>query len=190
MSPNLQIVEVIDLDVDEEEQQTTRNVVEITLDDKDEYSSDKENEIIMVRDSDSDISEEEEEEDGKNVWQSGDHLTKLNGVIRCEYCSKNFRYRRTLNMHLLICQKSSTKALNLGKRKPKSKANKKVKKQFSCKICPEKFDAVLALARHVRLEHLSKKKNKLSLSSEKYARIFFLIHRFDIQFFFNFLLFI
>jgi len=166
-------VEVIDLDVDEEEQQTTRNVVEIILDDnKDKYSSDKENEIIMVRDSDSDTSDEEEE-DGKNEWQSGDHLTKLNGVIRCEYCSKNFRYRRTFNMHLLMCQKSSTKALNLDKRKPKDKANKNVKKQFSCKSCSEKFDAVLALARHVRLEHLSRKKNKLSPSSEKYARIFF-----------------
>lgn len=172
---NLQIVEVIDLEVDEEEQQTTRNVVEITLDDnKDKYSSDKENEIIMVRDSDSDSSDdEEEEEDEKNEWQPGGHLTKLNGVMRCKYCSRNFRLRRTLNMHLLVCQKSPTKTLNLGKRKPKSKTNENVKKQFTCKICQEKFDAVVVLARHVRLMHSQRKKSKLSLSLEKYADRYF-----------------
>lgn len=174
MCRNFQIVEVIDLEVDEEEQQTTRNVVEITLDDnKDKYSSDKENEIIMVRDSDSDSSDDEEEEDEKNEWQPGGHLTKLNGAMRCEYCSRNFRFRRTLNMHLLVCQKSPTKTLNLGKRKPKGKANENVKKQFTCKICQEKFDAVVVLARHVRLMHSQRKKSKLSLSLEKYADPFF-----------------
>ncbi|XP_077279500.1 uncharacterized protein LOC143906959 [Temnothorax americanus] len=160
------VVEVIDLDVDEEEQQMTRNVVEITLDDnKDKYSSDKENEIIMVRDSDSDDSDDEEEEEEENAkWQPGGHLTKLNGVIRCEYCSRNFRYRRTLKMHLSVCQNAPTKALNLGKRKPKDKENQKVKKQYPCKICQEKFDVAVTLARHVRLVHLQRKKHKLSLS--------------------------
>lgn len=174
---------MIDLDVDEEEQQTTHNVVEITLDDnKDKYSSDKENEIIMVRDSNSDNSDDEEEEkEEENEWKPGSHLTKLNGAIRCEYCSRNFRYRRNLNMHLLVCKKSPTKALNIGKRKSKGKANlpkKEVKKQYTCKICQEKFDAALALARHVRLVHLQRKKDKLSLSSEMYANpYFFLIHK-------------
>lgn len=164
---------MIDLDVDEEDQQTTRNVVEITLDDnKDKYSSDKENEIIMVRDSDSDNEREEKEE--KHKWQSGGHLTKFNGVIRCEYCSRNFRYRRTLNMHLLVCPKSPTRALNLGKRKPKSKENQTVKKQFTCKICQEKFDVVVALARHARAVHSQRKKQKLSLSQAKYANQYFL----------------
>ncbi|KAG5344466.1 ZN384 protein, partial [Acromyrmex heyeri] len=159
------VVEVIDLDVDEEEQQTTRNVVEITLDDnKDKCSSDKENEIIMVRDSDSSSSDHEENE--KTEWASG-RLTKLNGETRCEYCSRNFRYRRTLNMHLLVCQKVPTNALNLDKGKPKGKINKKINKQFTCKICQEKFDAVVVLARHVRLVHVPRKKNELSLSSEK-----------------------
>lgn len=171
MYQNLQVVEVINLDVDEEEQQTTRNVVEITLDDnKDKYSSDKENEIIMVRDSDSDDSDDEgEEEEEANEWQPGGHLTKLNGVIRCEYCSRNFRYRRTFDMHLLVCQKSPTKTLNLGKRKPKSKENQKAKKQFTCKICQETFDAVVALARHARAVHSQRKKHKLGLSPAKYA---------------------
>ncbi|KYM79393.1 hypothetical protein ALC53_10188 [Atta colombica] len=158
------VVEIIDLDVDEEEQQTTRNVVEITLDDnKDKCSSDKENEIIMVRDSDSSSSDHEENE--KTEWASG--RLKLNGETRCEYCSRNFRYRRTLNMHLLVCQKAPTNALNLDKGKPKSKINKKINKQFTCKICQEKFDAVVVLARHVRLIHVPRKKNELSLSSEK-----------------------
>lgn len=169
----MQVVEVINLDVDEEEQQTTRNVVEITLDDnKDKYSSDKENEIIMVRDSDSDDSDDEgeaEEEEEENEWQSGGHLRKLDSIMRCEYCSKNFRYRRTFDMHLLVCQKSSTKTLNLSKRKSKDKENQKVKKQFTCKICQEKFDAVVALARHARAVHSQRKKHKLSLSPAKYA---------------------
>lgn len=179
MYRNLQVVEVIDLDVDEEEQQTTRNVVEITLDDnKDKYSSDKENEIIMVRDSDSNDSDngEEEEEEEENEWQPGGHLTKLNGVIRCEYCSRNFRYRRTFDMHLLMCQKSPTKALNLGKKKSKDKENQKIKKQFSCKICQEKFDVVVALARHARAVHSQRKKPKLNLSSAKYANQYFFLH--------------
>ncbi|KYN12708.1 PREDICTED: uncharacterized protein LOC108767172 [Trachymyrmex cornetzi] len=159
------VVEVIDLDIDEEEQQMTRNVVEITLDDnKDKCSSDKENEIIMVRDSDSSSSDHEENK--KTEWASG-RLTKLNGETRCEYCSRNFRYRRTLNMHLLVCQKAPTNALNLNKGKPKGKINKKINKQFTCKICQEKFDAVVVLARHVRLVHVPRKKNELSLSSEK-----------------------
>lgn len=164
---------MIDLDVDEEEQHTTRNVVEITLDDnKDKYSSDKENEIIMVRDSDSDDSDDEgEEEEEKNEWQPSGHLTKLNGVIRCEYCSRNFRYRRTLNTHLLVCQKSPTKTLNLAKRK--GKENQKVKKQFTCKICQEKFDVVVALARHARAVHSQRKRHKLSLSPAKYANQYF-----------------
>lgn len=195
---------MIDLDVDEEEQQTTRNVVEITLD-KDKYSSDKENEIIMVRDSDSDDSddEREEEEEKKKEWQAnGGHLTKLNGVIRCEYCSRNFRYRRTLKMHLLVCQKSPTKTLNLDKRKPKGKENQKVKKQFTCKICQEKFDVVVALARHARAEHSQRKKHKLDLSPAKYAInifvtrslslivdfvVYYLSHKSNIQLLFNFL---
>lgn len=165
-------MEVIDLDVDEEEQQTTRNIVEITLDDnKDKYSSDKENEIIMVRDSDSDSSDDEEEEEGdENEWQPGSSLTKLNGVIRCEYCSKNFRNRHTLNMHILACQKSPAKALNLNKRKSeKDKENQNAKKEYTCKICQEKFDMVVALARHTRSAHSQKKKHKLSFSMAKYA---------------------
>ncbi|XP_012540395.1 uncharacterized protein LOC105838973 [Monomorium pharaonis] len=166
------VVEVIDLDVDEEEQQTRgANIVEITLDDNkdDKYSSDKENEIIMVRDSDSDdSSDDEEEEERDNEWQPGGSLTKFNNVIRCKYCSKNFRYRRTLKMHLLVCQKSPEKVLNLDKRKSvKDKENQSAKKEFTCKICQEKFDMVVALARHVRSAHSQRKKQKLSFSSAK-----------------------
>ncbi|XP_011635318.1 myb-like protein X isoform X4 [Pogonomyrmex barbatus] len=151
------VVEVIDLDMDEDEQQTRRNVVEITLDDsKDKYSSDKENEIIMVTDSENGDDEEEEEEEEEDEWQPG-RLTKLNGAIRCKYCPRKFRYRRTLSMHLLVCQKS-----------PKSKdENQRVKKQYTCKICQEKFDEVVALARHARAMHSQRKKHRLNLSPAK-----------------------
>lgn len=159
-------VEVIDLDVDEEERQPKRNVVEITLDDsKDKYSSDKENEIIMVRDSDSDNGddddeeEEDEDDDDDDDEQSGDDLTKLNGVLRCEHCSRNFRQRRTFDAHLRICQKSPANALRLVERKDKEKSQK-IRKQYTCKICQEKFDVVVALARHVRITHSQRKKQR------------------------------
>lgn len=165
-------MEVIDLDVDEEEKQSNGNVVEITLDDsKDKYSSDKENEIIMVRDSDSDNGDDEEEEDDDEDEdeESADDLTKLNGMMQCEYCSRSFRQRRALDTHLRICQKSPANALRLGERKPKDKKkDQKVRKQYPCKICQEKFDVVVALARHVRFTHSQKKKHRLNVASLEY----------------------
>lgn len=168
-------MEVIDLDVDEEDQQK-RNVVEITLDDsKDDnkYSSDKENEIIMVRDSDSDDEEEddeegEEEEEGKKL---SDDLTKLTGMMQCKHCSRNFRQRRALETHLRVCQKSPENAIRLKKRKAKNK-REQVRKQYTCKICQEKFDVVVALARHVRAEHPQRKKHRWGPASQKYRLIF------------------
>lgn len=160
---------MIDLDADEEEKQPKRNVVEITLDDsKDKYSSDKENEIIMVRDSDSDNGddEEEEEEEDDDDEESADDLTKLNDMLRCEHCSRNFRQRRAFNTHLRICQKSPANALRLSERKAKDKkANQKVRKQYACKICQEKFDVVVALARHVRAAHSQRKKHRFLLQN-------------------------
>lgn len=165
-------MEVIDLDADEEEQQKG-NVVEITLDDsKDDgkYSSDKENEIIMVRDSDSDNDgddDEEGEEEGEN--RSGD-LTKLSGVMQCKHCSRSFRQRRALDTHLRVCQKSPENALRLRKRKAKDK-REQIRKQYACKICQEKFDVVVALARHVRAEHSQRKKHRWGSVSQKYGLI-------------------
>ncbi|XP_029176900.1 probable serine/threonine-protein kinase fhkB isoform X2 [Nylanderia fulva] len=156
-------VEVIDLDVDEEERQPKSNVVEITLDDsKDKYSSDKENEIIMVRDSDSDNRDDEDDDDDNDDdddERSSDDLAKLNGVMRCEHCSRNFRQRRTFDAHLRICQKSPANALRFVERKDKEKGQK-VRKQYACKICQEKFDEVMALARHVRITHHPRKKQR------------------------------
>ncbi|XP_011257452.2 glutamic acid-rich protein isoform X2 [Camponotus floridanus] len=170
-----EVVEVIDLDADEEEKQPKDNVVEITLDDsKDKYSSDKENEIIMVRDSDSDNGDDEEEEeddddeddDDDDDEESADDLTKLNGMIRCEHCSKNFRHRRAFDTHLRICQKSSANALRLDERKSKDKKeSQKVRKQYACKICQEKFDVVVVLARHVRTAHSQRKKHRIQNKS-------------------------
>ena len=43
-----------------------------------------------------------------------------------------------------------------------------VKKQYACKICQQKFDVVVALARHVRSEHSQRKKRRFSkLSVER-----------------------
>lgn len=164
---------MIDLDVDEEEQQK-RNVVEITLDDsKDDgkYSSDKENEIIMVRDSDSDNDRDDDEEGEEEREKRSGDLTKLSGVMQCKHCSRSFRQRRALDTHLRVCQKSPENALRLSKRKAKDK-QEQIKKQYPCKICQEKFDVVVALARHVRAEHSQKKKQRLESVSQKYVLIF------------------
>lgn len=163
------IVEVIDLDIDEEESQAKRNVVEITLDDSKEddskYSSDKENEIIMVRDSDSDGDNEEEEDEEEE--RSSD-LTKLSGVMQCEHCSRNFRQRRAYDTHLRVCPKSPENALRLDEDKARHK-EQQARKQYTCKICQEKFDVVLALARHYRVEHSHRKKHKSLPASQKYV---------------------
>jgi len=167
---NLQ-VEVIDLD-DEEEQQAKRNIVEITLDDStDKYSSDKENEVIMVGDSDSDNGDDEREEEEE------DRLSKLSRMMRCEHCSRNFRQRRALETHLRVCQKSPENALRLNERKGKVQMDK----QYPCKICQEKFDVVVALARHVRVAHSLRKKHKLRFVSPKYESSLLSFTKFSIK---------
>ncbi|EFN77786.1 hypothetical protein EAI_15017 [Harpegnathos saltator] len=159
------VVEVIDLDVDEEEQQK-QNVVEITLDDsKDDskYSSDKENEIIMVRDSDSDNDEDDDEErEEEEEKRSGD--LKLTSMMQCKHCSRSFRQRRAFDTHLRVCQKSPENAVRLNN---KRKVKEQVRKQYACKICQEKFDVVVALARHVRAEHSQRKKQRGGSASQK-----------------------
>lgn len=161
------------MDADEEEPQTKSNVVEITLDDnKDKYSSDKENEIIMIRDSDSDDDDEEDEEEDEDEHTSST-LTKFNGVMRCEHCSRNFRQRRAFDTHLRVCEKSPENSLRLSEKKQKDKEEiQQVKKQYACKICQEKFDVVVALARHARAAHSQRKKHKLGLASAKYELLF------------------
>ncbi|XP_014471716.1 PREDICTED: glutamic acid-rich protein-like [Dinoponera quadriceps] len=159
------VVEVIDLDVDEEEQRNV--VIEITLDDSRDdgkYSSDKENEIIMVRDSDDDEDEGEEEEEEEE--HSG-ALTKLSGAMQCKHCSRGFRQRRALDTHLRVCEKSPENARKLDKRKAKGKQEQAGRKQYACKICQEKFDVVVALARHVRAEHSQRKKQRWAPTSQK-----------------------
>ena len=47
-----------------------------------------------------------------------------------------------------------------------------IKKQYACKICQQKFDVVVALARHVRSEHSQRKKRRFSkLSVERSTEI-------------------
>ncbi|XP_076659414.1 uncharacterized protein LOC143362828 isoform X2 [Halictus rubicundus] len=148
-------VEVIEIDVDEEENmlQSKRDVVEITIDDsKDKYSSDKENEIIMVGDSD----EESSQPNSKKI------------LLQCQHCARSFRQQRALDTHLRVCSKSPSNSIRFKEQKMKhpSRTNEDaVKKQYTCKICQEKFDVVVVLARHVRSEHSQRKKRRFSKSS-------------------------
>ncbi|XP_076238480.1 uncharacterized protein LOC143181772 isoform X2 [Calliopsis andreniformis] len=145
-------VEVIEIDVDEEEG-SKRDVVEITIDDsKDKYSSDKENEIIMVGDSD-----EESPQSNSNA-----------SLLQCQHCSKNFRQPRALETHLRVCSKSPANTIHFNEQKMKhtNRTNEEiVKKQYACKVCQMKFDVVVALARHVRSEHSQRKKRRYSKST-------------------------
>lgn len=161
------------MDVYEEEPQSKSNVLEITLDDsKDKSSSDKENEIIMIRDSDSDNGDDEDEEEEDEDEHTSGNRTKFNGAMRCKHCSRNFRQRRTFDTHLRICEKSPDNSVNLDEKKQKDKEKIQTKKQYACKICQEKFDVVVALARHVRAAHSQRKKHKLELNSPKYELVF------------------
>ncbi|CAL7940112.1 unnamed protein product [Xylocopa violacea] len=148
-------VEIIEIDIDEEESilKSKRDVVEITIDDsKDKYSSDKENEIIMVGDSD----DESQQSNSKAI------------LLQCQHCSRNFRQQRALETHLRVCSKSPSNAIRFNEQKLKQvngTTEDIVKKQYPCKICQQKFDVVVALARHVRSAHSQRKKRRFSKSS-------------------------
>ncbi|XP_026670362.1 zinc finger protein 652-like isoform X2 [Ceratina calcarata] len=153
-------VEVIEIDVDEGESilESRRDIVEITIDDnKEKYSSDKENEIIMVGDSD----EESQQSNSKTV------------MLQCQHCTRNFRQQRALETHLRVCSKSSSSTNRFNEQKGEDEMEEEgqeeevVKKMFSCKICEEKFDVALALARHVRFIHLMKKGEDSKSSVER-----------------------
>ena len=151
-------VEIIEIDIDEEESilQSEREVVEITIDDtKDKYSSDKENEIIMVGDSD----DESQQSNSKTI------------LLQCQHCLRNFRQQRALETHLRVCSKSPSNAIRFNEQQLKhanGTTEDTVKKQYACKICQQKFDVVVALARHVRSEHSQRKKRRFSkLSVER-----------------------
>lgn len=146
-------VEIIEIDVDEEDMlQSKRDVIEITIDDsKDKYSSDKENEIIMVGDSD--------DESPQN---------SQTGIMQCQHCARNFRQQRALETHLRVCSKSPSNTIRFNEQKVKHASRTSediIKKQYACKICQTKFDVVVALARHVRSEHSQRKRRRYSKST-------------------------
>ena len=176
-------VEIIDIDVDEEDfskSMQEKEILEITIDEnKEKGSSDKENEVIMVRDSDDD-----EEEESLKVLPPN-----------CKHCSKNFKQRRALDAHMRVCIKLRGKSRKWSgrhtiadsdvemegsepkdfKENSKGKSSKdgskekssakncsREKKEYTCKTCDEKFDMVVSLARHVRAEHSPRKRGRPS----------------------------
>ncbi|XP_015187480.1 PREDICTED: myoneurin-like [Polistes dominula] len=153
------VIEIINIDLDEDEKMSSeeKNIVEITIDEnKDKYSSDKENDIIMVGDSDDDDEVKE-------------NVSKHTGTLmQCEFCSRRFRQKRALDTHSRVCSKSSSDVGKFDHETIDHVNNvdkKKDTKLYSCKICQEKFEVVVALARHVRLEHSQRKRRISSKSS-------------------------
>ncbi|XP_014610589.1 PREDICTED: myoneurin isoform X1 [Polistes canadensis] len=151
------VIEIINIDLDEDENMSPveKNIVEITIDEnKDKYSSDKENDIIMVGDSEDEVKE---------------NVSKHTGTLmQCEFCSRRFRQKRALDTHSRVCSKSSSDVVKLDSQNLNHVNNvdkKKNTKLYACKICQEKFEVVVALARHVRLEHSQRKRRISSKSS-------------------------
>ncbi|XP_046739284.1 uncharacterized protein LOC124407307 [Diprion similis] len=156
-------VEIIEIDIDEEHSlsQAKNDIIEITIDDgKEKGSSDKENEIIMVRDSDD---------------ESHDAQTKpIPPAMQCVHCSRNFRQKRALDTHSRVCPKlrnklnkanMSTLEMSDLLSKDDSDVKQVVHKEYTCKVCQEKFNAVVVLARHTRMEHPKAYRNKSSKAS-------------------------
>lgn len=152
-------VEIIEIDVDEEQSvlQGKKDVIEITIDDgKEKGSSDKENEIIMVGDSD----DESQETPAKPIPP----------IMQCIHCSRNFRQKRALDTHSRVCPKSrinidkadtrTTETASGSSSKNNLNNKRDGNKEYTCKVCQKKFDAVVVLARHARTEHQKKYRNK------------------------------
>ncbi|XP_015584754.1 uncharacterized protein LOC107262749 [Cephus cinctus] len=159
-SPRYRTVEVIEIDIDEEEgaPEIEDDAVEIAVGDpnKEKGSSDKENDVIMVGDSD-------------NEFQVSP-VKSSPAVLQCEHCSRNFRQQRALDTHSRVCPKSPTNAHKTQERAARTAIDRSngndvdekqaVKKQYTCKVCQEKFDVVVALARHARTNHSQRKKGR------------------------------
>ncbi|XP_063989446.1 uncharacterized protein LOC135168818 isoform X2 [Diachasmimorpha longicaudata] len=175
-------IEVIDIDLED----VNREI--ITLEDgKEKGSSDKENDVIMVGDSEDDEDKEEDVEvddsddsdydDGAERRGRRGLRRRLREILKCRRCRREFRGKRGLEMHLRMCSKGGKaqetisertrsgtrrsapirsarlKSLNVGNRD-----KDRGKKEYKCKICHERFDVVVALARHVKLMHSLRKK--------------------------------
>ncbi|KAK0161565.1 hypothetical protein PV327_010024 [Microctonus hyperodae] len=173
-------IEIIEIDIendvenveDEDSEQHHRrrdNIKEvITIEDgKEKESSDKENEIIMVGDSDDD---EDDTKKGKEEKIRINSQKNVNAtILKCNHCNRTFRQKRALETHSRICPKSPNTRRRLTTNRPNSRRTNEpisaLKKQYVCKICQEKFDVVVALARHVR-SHYKKKETIASVSVE------------------------
>ncbi|XP_043289629.1 uncharacterized protein [Venturia canescens] len=154
--------EIIEIDVDEEDRLSgsggskNKNIVEITLDEsREKGSSDKENQVIMVGDSDDD-----EDDDDEDITRADSSKSRSPAVasLKCEYCSRTFRQKRAVKTHSRLCPKSPKNIKRLEERTLRSNDSSVPKKEFSCKICQEKFDVVVVLARHVKSMHSMRKK--------------------------------
>ncbi|KAK0082960.1 hypothetical protein PV325_009585 [Microctonus aethiopoides] len=163
-------VENVEDDEDEDGEQYHRrrdNIKEvITIEDgKEKESSDKENEIIMVGDSDDDEDDKKKRKEEKIRINS--HKNVNTGILKCSHCNRTFRQKRALKTHLRICPKSPNTRRRLTVNRTSSRRTNEaisaLKKQYVCKICQEKFDVVVALARHVR-SHYKKKETIASLA--------------------------
>lgn len=62
-------------------------------------------------------------------------------VFSCTYCGVNYKYRHTLNNHLL--------------KKHNVNNNKSYLKKVKCKICDKKFTLKKTMMRHMRTLHLT-----------------------------------
>ncbi|XP_011303610.1 glutamic acid-rich protein-like [Fopius arisanus] len=166
-------IEVIDIDVED----VNREI--ITLEDgKEKGSSDKENDVIMVGDSDDDDEDKDDdvEPDDSDDSDYDDGAERRRSrrleVFKCQGCRREFRGKRALETHARVCSKGKpsermsertrTETRRSGPmraaRLKSTSDGSREKKEYKCKSCHERFEVVVALARHVRLMHTLKKK--------------------------------
>ncbi|XP_015116217.1 myoneurin [Diachasma alloeum] len=185
-------IEVIDIDLED----VNREIITLE-DGKEKGSSDKENDVIMVGDSDDDEDKEEEVEvddsddsdydDGAERRGRRGTRRRLVEILKCQRCRREFRGKRGLEMHSRMCSKGGKaqgtisertrsgtrrtapmrsarlKSVNEGNTRDKGRG----KKEYKCKSCHERFEVVVALARHVKLMHSLRKKINTIRKEEK-----------------------
>ncbi|XP_044004068.1 probable WRKY transcription factor protein 1 [Aphidius gifuensis] len=169
-------IEIIDVDTDVIDDESSgkkkkNKIDEITIyDGKEKGSSDKENDIIEVGDTDEDNREAQEqvEEDEINE-EDEDNAEEIEknkkNKFECHDCHRIFYTKSALKNNNNKTRVNSLRSSRLNKNN--NDVSNDNEKKYTCKTCGDKFDVVVALARHVRCTHsLQKKKMNNDTTNE------------------------
>lgn len=142
-------VELIEIDVDENDSLNRT---------KGKGSSDKENDDVISLGEDSDDGDDDDDDyldaDTSMMMKKKKPLKLSKPMMKCCHCERNFRKRKLLERHLQVCLNVPGNAEKIAEQK------QSLAKRFKCKYCDDEyFDIAVALARHVRVVHSTRKKS-------------------------------